>query len=187
MNKQLPLHDEILFHDHPEFTPHYSPITMLSLGIFGGTYFSNTNPVGEQCWKNLQTTLGVSSPFWKELNDVFPKVSHFAKYISNSEYDETVNFFQVKSGKDQEYWESKGWIHPDDPRGWFEWYIKFYYGRRHEDDVRQIKRWKDFITRHSGMLRALQLKSNKPGILASPTTCQNLLQWSWDYSTKLNK
>ena len=196
---QLPDIEEIFFDDRPEFTPHYSPLTMLKCGVFGGTYF-NEEPSALQGWQNVQQFLGSRHEFWKQLNETFPKLSDFAK-LSNGFYDKENNFFKVRSGKDQAYWEDKGWIHPDDPRGWFEWYIKFYYGRRHEDDDRQIKRWSDFITRHSGMLVYLTRKHlnvmsldhlDREEVIvaqqqASPVTCQNLLQWSWNFTYQKNK
>jgi len=57
-----------------------------------------------------------------------------------------MNYFKIKAGQDLEDWEEKGWIRDQDPRGWFEWYTRFYFGRRSPDDERQIQRWKN-ITR----------------------------------------
>jgi hypothetical protein len=190
--------EEIFFDDYPEFQPHYSPVTMLQLGVFKGGYF-NHEPAAIQGWANLRSTINPESEFWKLLNEKLPQVSDYAQKLCNTKPNKEVNFFKVDAGKDQAYWEEKGWMHPDDPRGWFEWYIKFFYGRRHEDDERQIKRWKDFITRHWGMLNSLSNKYLEKHIeafslyipdaielatKASPTTCQNLLQWSWDYRIK---
>ena len=193
--KTLPQPDEIFFDDRPDFQPHFSPTTMLKLGVFKGGYF-NDEPAGRLGWSNLRVTFPNDGPLWVELNKALPKVSDYAAKLCNTTPDKSINFFGVNAGKNQAYWEEKGWIHPDDPRGWFEWYIKFYYGRRHEDDDRQIKRWKDFITRHWGMLHSLCWKhvgyltetADVPelGPKASPTTCQNLLQWGWDYRIKPN-
>jgi hypothetical protein len=210
MKNQLPEPEEIFFDDYPNFRPHFSPVTMLKLGVFGGTYMNDTEPSAKQCWANLRNSISEQSPFWADLNEALPSCSGFSKALNEDTYQTQNNFFGVKAGKDQKYWEDKGWIHPDDPRGWFEWYIKFYYGRRHEDDARQIKRWQDFITRHWGMLNYLCIKKeleNNPtppvhvlenpkenliydigryGPIYSPVTCQNLLQWGWNYTIKSN-
>lgn len=198
--KDLPMPEDIIFHDYPNFTPHYSPVTMLKLGVFGGTYFNGTEESAKKGWDNIVNFIPENSGFWKKLNKAFPNPSDYYKaFWTYPSLHSEHNFFKVRAGKDQKYWEDKGWIHPDDPRGWFEWYIKFYYGRRHEDDARQIKRWKDFITRHWGMLNYLTIKNLKSELAtskkdfygalraSSPTTCQNLLHWSWDYRIKPKK
>ena len=107
-----------------EFNPMLTPKEMLYKGIFGGTYFSqliNINDFPSIWFDNLDK-----------------------KYYLSENYNIEVNHFKVKSGLSQKEWEQKGWIHKDDPRGWFEWYCKFFNGRRHEDDERQIKRWAAF-------------------------------------------
>ena len=43
-------------------------------------------------------------------------------------YTFSVNKYGVKAGKDQVAWEQSGWIKPQDPRGWFQWYCRFYEG-----------------------------------------------------------
>ena len=100
------------------FKPMLTPKEMLHKGIFGGTYFSRivSHKDFPEDWFD-----GLDSSFY--LSD---------KYLSK------VNYFKVKSGQSQEEWEAKGWMHKDDPRGWFEWYCKYFTGRRHEDDERQI-------------------------------------------------
>ena len=107
-----------------EFKPMLTPKQMLHRGIFGGTYFA-------------------------ELIDYRDFPRDWFKGIDKSSYCSCrylikVNYFKVKSGQNQKEWEAAGWIHKDDPRGWFEWYCKYYMGRRHEDDGRQIKRWLAF-------------------------------------------
>ena len=107
-----------------EFAPMLTPKEMLSRGIFGGTYFSQ---------------LVDPADFPSDWFDVLEGDMYRA-----DRYRADLNHFKVRSGQSQQEWEASGWIHSDDPRGWFEWYCKYHLGRRHEDDERQIKRWLAF-------------------------------------------
>ncbi len=106
--------------------------------------------------------------------------------------------FKIKSGQSQKEWEAKGWIHPDDPRGWFEWYCKYFLGRRHEDDERQIKRWAAFCGPKGRWRNTIYSKIHANGCdvdfseQVSPRIQQSLLHWSYlvnrkDYSEWLQK
>lgn len=138
-------------HFASEFTPELTPQEMLELGVFGGHYFQ-----GEQ--------------------DEFPS-AWFAHARLSEVHDPMQNFFEVDASQSRQEWERKGWIYPDDPRGWFQWYCRYYLGRRlPEEDARQIKRWKN-MTRHLGQIK----KACHPGDL----TCrrrqrQALLHWAYD-------
>lgn len=133
------------------FTPELSPQQMLEIGVFGGYYFENEH-------------------------QEFPKEWFKNARLSNR-YDTNQNFFQVDSGMTRAEWQARGWIYTDDPRGWFQWYCRYYYGRRiPEEDARQIKRWR-LIKRHVSQLQ----KACFPGDL----TCrrkqrQALLHWAYD-------
>jgi hypothetical protein len=107
-----------------KFSPMLTPKEMLHRGIFGGTYFSE-----------LINHEDFPDDWFKGLNKDF---------YSSEKYRAEINLFKIKSGQSQKEWEEKGWMHQDDPRGWFEWYCKYFLGRRHEDDERQIKRWLAF-------------------------------------------
>jgi hypothetical protein len=136
---------------HPDFKPQLTPKQMLRLGVFGGKYM---------------TDCGREFP-----NDWFAK----AKLCSEL-HDPDLNFFGINASQPLSVWQEKGWIHPDDPRGWFQWYCRYYLGRRHEDDARQIKRWKAFKRHWSAV------KSN---CAEGDWTCrrkqrQALLHWAYD-------
>jgi hypothetical protein len=135
----------------PEFTPDLSPQQMLELGVFGGHYFQ-----GE--------------------HDEFPK-EWFAHARLSDVHDPLMNFFEVDASQPLRVWQQKGWIALEDPRGWFQWYCRYYLGRRlGDEDQRQIKRWKA-IRRHIAQVH----KACHPGDL----TCrrrqrQALLHWAYD-------
>lgn len=143
----------IKFKDKPDFTTCYTPSEMFKLGIFGGSYFQ------------LETQL--PQGFLEETRDFF---------LFNSKPDKSINAYGILSGSSLEWWMDQNLIHQDDPNGWVEWYVKFYWGRRHEDDDRQIQRFRSFVARHVGMLRSYERKGK-----TSIKTNQNLLQWAWDY------
>ena len=146
----------VYFEDEKDFTPCYTPVQMFKMGIFGGSYFQ------------IQTHL--PSDFLDEIGGI-----EYGRKENKNE-----NFYGVISGSSLEWWKNRGLIHKDDPNGWVEWYIKFYYGRRHQDDKRQIRRFKSFVSRNMGMVKGY-LKKEKN----SPKTNQNLLQWGWDYKVDL--
>lgn len=111
-----------------EFKPDLTPKEMLELGVFGGKYLT-------------------------DCRDEFP-ASWFARAkLSPSRRDCSLNYFGVNASRPLSEWRRKGWIHPDDPRGWFQWYCRYYMGRRiPEEDARQIGRWKA-MTRHLALIR----------------------------------
>lgn len=135
----------------PEFKPELSPKEMLEMGVFGGKYMTDTKKEFPSSW--------------------FKK----AKLNSNI-HDPELNYFGVNASKPLSYWIKKGWIHKDDPRGWFQWYCRYYMGRRHEDDERQIKRWKQ-MKRH-----VAQIKKNckKKDLNCRRKQRQALLHWAYD-------
>lgn len=139
---------------HPEFKPQLTPSNMLELGVFGGRYMTD-------CLKE------------------FPK-AWFAKaklYTGPSPGgDSDLNYFKISASQSLAVWKMKGWIHPQDPRGWFQWYCRYYMGRRSDDDGRQIKRWKA-ITRHIAQVK----KNCAPGDLSCHRKQrQALLHWAYD-------
>ena len=136
----------------PRFKPDLTPKQMLRLGVFGGLYFSDTP---------------------KE----FPKEwFKGAKLSHDGRRHKELNYFNVNASQPLSLWEAKGWIHPQDPRGWFQWYCRYYLGRRSDDDERQIKRWLA-MRRHIA-----QMKNNcrAADIFCRPRQRQALLHWAYD-------
>ncbi len=104
----------------PDFTPELTPKEMLALGVFEGHYL--TDCVGE------------FPHYWFEKAKLSPKRPCI-----------DCNFFKIKSRMSLPEWQKRGWIVGPDPRGWFQWYCRYYMGRRIDDiDRLQIKRWRAF-------------------------------------------
>ncbi len=138
-------------HFDRSFRPELTPRQMLQLGVFGGKYMTDGR-------------------------DEFPATWFSHAKLSADHRDPSLNFFGVDASKPLSYWREKGWIHPEDPRGWFQWYCRYFMGRRMEDDNRQIKRWRA-MTRHIAQIR----KHCFPGDLdCRRRQRQALLHWAYD-------
>jgi len=138
-------------HFHPDFKPQVSPKEMLALGVFGGKYMTD-------CRKE------------------FPPDWFIGAKLCHEFHDPGLNFFGVNASQSLSYWRAKGWIYDEDPRGWFQWYCRYYMGRRGPDDMRQIKRWLA-IRRHVGQLQ----KHCQPGDFSCRRKQrQMLLHWAYD-------
>jgi hypothetical protein len=106
----------------------------------------------------------------------FPRSWFASAKLCSERHDPRLNFFKVNASQPLSIWRKKGWVHPDDPRGWFQWYCRYYSGRRGPDDERQIRRWKA-IARHVAQLK----KHCRPGDLSCrPRQRQALLNWAYD-------
>jgi hypothetical protein len=136
----------------PEFRPELTPAEMLRLGVFGGKYMRD-------CRKEFPASWFKS-----------------AKLAEGEHADKTLNYFGVDASQPLSEWKRKGWIHPDDPRGWFQWYCRYWMGRRMEDDARQIRRWKAF-RRH---VRQVQANCEAGDPFCRPRQRQALLHWAYD-------
>mmetsp|Transcript_40068 Transcript_40068/g.125429 ORF Transcript_40068/g.125429 Transcript_40068/m.125429 type:complete len:315 (-) Transcript_40068:940-1884(-) len=125
---------EFKFPDHPEFRPNLSPEEVLRMGSFGGTYFRSIDSavVGRRI--SAQEALRATVP------DAWIAGLEQRSQLTSRSYDVKVNKFQVKCGGSLGMWESSGWISNIDPYGWFQWYCRFFQGRRTTDDARQISR-----------------------------------------------
>ncbi|KAK5175736.1 uncharacterized protein LTR77_000875 [Saxophila tyrrhenica] len=144
------------FDDHPDFTPNKSPEEMLKQGCFGGSYY---RPLRSR-------KLGIIvEDDWKELPKEWTEGLDIDRYLTSPEYDPDVNKFKVSCGQSIEEWEAAGWIsHEHDVRGWFQWYTRFFRGRRCDDDERQISRWKKCVGQTGRWRRMLLKKYMKLGV-----------------------
>ncbi len=137
------------FKDQPSFTPNKSPEEMIREGCFGGSYF---RPLYS---RRLGTTI---SDDYTELPPAWYAGLDVSRFLTSPTYDTEINKYKVSSGQSIEEWEAAGWInHTYDVRGWFQWYCRFYMGRRCEDDERQISRWRKCVG-ESGRWRRILLK-----------------------------
>lgn len=135
----------------PEFRSELTPREMLKLGVFGGYYF-------------------------RSYIDEYPKSWFKGVKLSPEFKDPKLNYFKINASQPLKYWQDRGWINPQDPRGWFQWYCRYYMGRRTLDDERQIARWKA-VVRHISQLQ----KNCRPRDLSCrPRQRQALLHWAYD-------
>lgn len=141
-------------HFDPRFKPELTPREMLQLGVFGGRYM-------------------------RDCTDEFPR-SWFTRAKLHPEgapgHSKELNFFGVDASQPLSVWQEKGWIHAQDPRGWFQWYCRCYQGRRSEDDSRQIQRSLG-IRRHATQVRN---HCRKGDLHCRRKQRQALLHWAYD-------
>jgi hypothetical protein len=135
----------------PAFTPDLTPKQMLELGVFGGKYMTD-------CRKE------------------FPASWFVRAKLSPRGHQARLNFFGVRASLSLSEWRRKGWIRPQDPRGWFQWYCRYYMGRRSRDDARQIRRWRA-IGRH---VTAIRKNCEKRDLGCRRRQRQAVLHWAYD-------
>ena len=129
-----------------DFGANKTPIEVIKEGAFRGTYFRDIYSSITGKWykchgKNLKN-IGLKY-WWRIL------VKNIGQKYYSDYYDVSVNKYGVKCGTSLRFWENKGWI---DPYGWFQWYFRYWFGRRAQDDKRQINRWEKIISRFRGKL-----------------------------------
>jgi hypothetical protein len=149
---QYELVEPIGEHFAQDFRPDLSPKDMLALGVFGGKYMT-------------------------DCQDEFPEDWFTNAKLSPEHRDPSLNFFGVDASQPLSVWREKGWIHSDDPRGWFQWYCRYYMGRRMpEEDARQIRRF-NMMRRHSAQI----VRNCRPkDFSCRPRQRQALLHWAYD-------
>ena len=123
-----------------DFGANKTPVEVIREGAFGGTYFRDIySRVTRKSYKKS----------WKEF-DQLKDIDQ--KYYCSDYYDASVNKYSVKCERSLRFSENKGWINKIDPYGWFQWYFRYWLGRRSEDDERQINRWKKIVSRFRSKL-----------------------------------
>ena len=133
------------------FEPQLTPAQMLSLGVFGGKYMTDCRAEFPRSW--------------------------FARArLSPKRKDPSLNFFGVDASQSLAEWRRKGWIRREDPRGWFQWYCRYYMGRRSMDDERQIRRWRQMARHVAQVKRACEPRD----LECRPRQRQALLHWAYD-------
>ena len=140
----------------PDFRPDLSPKEMLSLGVFGGRYMRD-------CRREFP-------PSWFKGAKFHP--------LDKPGHDKNLNYFKVEASQPLSVWRQKGWINEEhDPRGWFQWYCRYYLGRRlGEEDVRQIKRWKQMVRHIAQIKKSCRARD----FSCRPRQRQALLHWAYD-------
>ena len=136
---------------HPEFSPPVTPKQMLKMGVFGGKYMT-------------------------DCRDEFPDDWYIRAKLCHERHDTALNFFGINASQPLSVWRQKGWIYHEDPRGWFQWYCRYFMGRRCPDDERQIKRWKAMI-RHIAQIKKHCMNGD---LSCRPRQRQALLNWAYD-------
>ena len=135
----------------PAFRPELTPKQMLELGVFGGKYMT-------------------------DCRDEFPAGWFTRAKLCSTHHDARLNYFGVNASQSLATWRRNGWIHAQDPRGWFQWYCRYYVGRRTADDERQIRRWRA-IARH---VAAIRRNCDRGDLECRPRQRQAVLHWAYD-------
>ena len=123
-----------------DFGTNKIPVEIIKEGAFVGTYFRDIYSGTNGIWYKIS---------WKEFNEL---KNIYQKYYCLDYYDVSVNKYGVKCGTSLRFWENKEWINKQDLYGWFQWYFRYWLGRRSKDDKKQIKRWKGIVNRFKGKL-----------------------------------
>jgi len=135
-----------------DFKPDLTPKQMLELGVFGGKYMTDCTAE-------------------------FPKDWFTKAKLCPERHDPKLNLFGVNASMPLSVWIKKGWIYHEDPRGWFQWYCRYYMGRRiPEEDKRQIKRWKAMVRHIAQIAHNCRAKD----VFCRPKQRQALLNWAYD-------
>lgn len=152
----------------PGFRPELTPAQMLRMGVFEGKYLNDCMSEFPREWYRAALRRGKLSPQGP---------------------DPRLNEFGVKSRLSLGEWRRRGWVPAApgdrDERGWFQWYCRYWLGRRDAAvDAVQIARWRSFA-RHRGQILASYAREGRPATRAAKRRHrarqrQALLQWAYD-------
>ena len=153
-----------------DFGANKTPVEVIKERAFGGTYFRDIYS-------------GVTGKWYKKSGKEFDQLKDIdQEYYCTDLYDVSVNKYGVKCRTSLRFWENKGCINEIDPYGWFQWYFRYWLGRRSEDDERQITRWRKIVSRFRSklvkMIKDAGCKYDDYSI--SPRIWQILLHWSYE-------
>ena len=176
--------NELQFADYPDFKPNLTPKEVLQLGSFGGTYFRTIKSnVTNQTHTNA----------WKEFPESWFEGLNINSQVASQTYNANLNKYKVECGNDLDFWEKSGWIMPVDPFGWFQWYCRFYQGRRCSDDQRPISRglgvmgpkgrWRNFLV-NKCLNSGLSPEQAIDDATISPKVRQLLQHWGYKLTLK---
>jgi len=136
---------------HPDFKPELTPKEILEMGVFGGKYMTDCrNEFPDDWFENAK--------------------------LCHERHNPELNYFGINASQPLSVWREKGWIYDEDPRGWFQWYCRYFAGRRSPDDERQIKRWKGMV-RHIGQIKSA---CEPRDMNCRRKQRQALLHWAYD-------
>jgi hypothetical protein len=169
------------FKDYPEFTPNLTPKQVFKMGVFGGTYF---RPI----YSSVTGKKYTSASAIKEYPKSWFQGINIETMVTSPKYDKKVNKYGVKCGSSLEDWEKSSWIVKQDPYGWFQWYCRFYMGRRTNDDKRQIDRWLKLAGPNGRFKKRLinmikKKNTNYNDYTVSPVIRQVLLHWGYELTS----
>ena len=152
------------------FGTNKTPIEVIKEGAFGRIYFRNIYSGINGKWYRKS---------WKKF-DVLKNIDK--KCYCSSCYDIGINIYKVRCGTSLQFWENKDWINFIDPYGWFQWYFKYWLGRRSLGDESQIDRWKGIVSRFKDKLIRMikDVNGRFDDYSISPKIRQTLLHWGFE-------
>jgi len=169
------------FPDFPEFKPNLSPKQVLQSGSFGGTYYRDISSAVTGLHYNGRQAI-------KEYPDSWFHGLCLEEHVVSQQYRKSVNKYLVACGGSLGMWETSGWISAVDPYGWFQWYCRFFLGRRSSDDARQVARWlkgqgPKGRWRLQLMNKIIRDRTKFDDTKVSPVIRQVLLHWAYELTS----